>query len=325
MSIDTKRLLSRRPARRQVLWAIGIGGLFLALAAFVHFGYLFGWEWTGFPQKNLFDWLQIAVLPVAVAIGTFALNRAAQRRDAHAQREQRERDAAAQQEQRERDMAAQQEQREREQAIEAGRAEESALQAYLDYMSRMLTDPDRPLRRSHLGDDLSLAARAQTLTVLARLESGERKGSVIQFLSEAGLINGTYLVISLRGAYLQEARLQGANLQRAHLQRAYLKGAYLIGANLQEAHLQFAHIYVADLQRADLKGAGLRGALLQYANLQGAHLKGAYLEGANLRDAKGLTQDQIEETFGDDYTILPEGINPPKSWSVSTDESAEDE
>jgi hypothetical protein len=195
MSIEVKRLFSRRPTRREGLWAITIGCLLVALAVFIYFGY--GWDWTGFQGNKFFNWLQILVsasIPVAVAIGTFALNRAAKRRDDD---------------------------------IETQRAEEASLEAYLDYMSGMLIDPEQPLRRSHMGDNLSVVARAQTLTVLGRLEDGYRKRSVLQFLYEAGLINTKYPVIDLDGANLEEASLDGANLKGAHLPGAILYGAIL--------------------------------------------------------------------------------------------------
>ena len=326
-----KRLLLWRSTRRQLPWAIGIGCSLVALAAFIFFGYRFSWDWTGFPAKRLFDWIQILVIPVAVAIGTFALNRAAKKRDDTAQ---------------------------------ARAAEESSLQSYLEYISRMLTDPDRPLRRSLMGDNLSVVARAHTLTVLGRFEDGERKRSVLQFLYEAGLINRNYTVINLQGANLQRAYLpltnlayanlrradlQGADLRRANLQGANLQGfllyADLQGANLQEVNLrginlqganlqraylrrvilQGADLRRADLQGADLQGANLQGADLRRANLQGANLQGADLrradlQGANLQGAEGLTQDLLNPAFGDDTTTLPEWIDNPKSWSARNDE-----
>ena len=263
MGTNAKRLLGKR-----ALWVIGVCFLLLAIAVFVYLGYHFSWRWTGFPQKRLFDWIQILVIPVAIAIGTFVLNRAAKRRDDEAQ----------------------QEQRESEEAIETARAEEASLQAYLDYISRLLTDPDRPLRRTHMGDNLSVVARAQTLTVLGRLEDEARKRSVLQFLQEAGLIDRTYPVVNLRGADLQGANLIGAYLQEANLQEVYLQEAYL-----QEANLEGAYLQEADLQGADLQGAKLRGA-------------------------QNLIQGQVEQAFGDDDTTLPVGIDRPKSWSARTDE-----
>jgi len=302
----------------------------VALAFFVYLGY--GWDWTGFQGNKLFDWLLILVsasIPVAVGIGTFALNRGAKRRDDEA---------------------------------ETQRAEEASLQAYLDYMSGMLINPEQPLRRSHMGDNLSVVARAQTLTVLGRLEDGYRKGSVLQFLYEAGLINKKYPVIDLKGADLSGAALSSANvegtyLQGANLHRANLQEANLLGANLQEAIFQDAKLRYAnlqganllgaklqnaDLQGADLQGADLQGAILQdaklrYANLLGANLLGANLLGADLLEADllganlqeaildeailhgallqyahGLTQDQLEAALGTEDTTLPEGIDRPK-------------
>ena len=252
-------------------WLLMVLGLLLVLIAA---GYILDWQWTGFPQERLFDWIQILAIPVAVAIGAFVLNRAAQRRDDDAQRK-REQES----------QKAQQEQREREEAIEVRREEEAALQAYLDYISQMLTDPDRPLRRSHLGDNLSVVARAQTLTVLGRLQDGMRKRSILQFLNEAGLISGNGSIISLLRADLRGANLEGANLYQA---------------NLQEASLQEAS--------------------LQGANLQGANLQGADLRGACLQAARGLTQEQIDWTIGLNETELPEGLNHPKLWSQGIEE-----
>ncbi len=86
--------------------------------------------------------------------------------------------------------------------IEERRAQDEALQAYLDQISQMLTDEDRPLQRARLGDRLSTVARARTLTVLPRLDS-IRKRSVVQFLYESGLINREGTVLSLVSANLE--------------------------------------------------------------------------------------------------------------------------
>jgi uncharacterized protein YjbI with pentapeptide repeats len=255
----------------------------VALAVFIALSYVFIWEWTGFPQKSLFDWIQILVIPIAVAIGTFILNRAAKRRD----------------------DAAQLEQRKQAEAVEVRCEEEAALQAYFDYMSGMLTDPDRPLRRSYLGDALSVAVRAQTLTVLGRVQSGERKRSVLHFLYEARLISKKHPIISLVGARLERVDLSGSNLSGAYLERVFLFFADLSGTNLEEAilenatfwavdleganlrraKLEGAHLYTSDFQDANLQGASLQGAEIGGIYLEGDYLEGAYLEGTDLRGA----------------------------------------
>ena len=135
---------------------------------------------------------------------------------------------------------------------------------------------------------------------------------------------------NLRGADLKEANLYGAHLEEAHLFQAHLEGAnlyqaHLDGANLSEAHLKGADLSLAELQganlfQAHLKGARLWHAMLQNANLREAHLEGAnlgaYLEGtdlkrarlagADLREAQGLTWEQIDQAIIDEQTKLPD-------------------
>jgi uncharacterized protein YjbI with pentapeptide repeats len=185
-------------------------------------------------------------------------------------------------------------QKTRELNIARSRAQDEALQAYLDQMSQMLTDKERPLHRAQRLDHLSIVARARTLTVLPRLDSG-RKRSVLQFLRESQLINVNRTVVTLIGADLQGANLQMSLMDNANLRGVDLRGAtlhltLLTGADLQEANLQganllSAHMEQASLHAADLKSAELGGAHLYRANLTSANLESANLESADLRDA----------------------------------------
>src|SRR5215213_3477259 len=110
-------------------------------------------------------------------------------------------------------------QRQRELVLAEQRAQDEALQEFLDHMSQLLTDEARPLHRAQLGDSLSTVARARTLTVLTRLD-GDRKGSVVRFLYESGLITKNRLILDLRSADLSRANLSGANLSGAYLRDA---------------------------------------------------------------------------------------------------------
>jgi len=75
----------------------------------------------------------------------------------------------------------------------------------------------------------------------------------------------------------------------------------------------------------DLSGADLTNADLSDADLSGANLSGAILEGANLSGAEHLTQQELEEAFGDEHTQLPAGLKLPAHWGVKTDEQTEGE
>jgi uncharacterized protein YjbI with pentapeptide repeats len=130
---------------------------------------------------------------------------------------------------------------------------------------------------------------------------------------------------NLSFAHLENASLSGAHLEQAliffaHLENASLSGAHLETAILAQAHLEGAILKKAHLEKAILLAAHLEGAHLDGAHLEGVHFDGAHLEGATFHGATGLTQDQIERTFGDAKTELPEGLIPPlKSgrWSGS--------
>ena len=60
-------------------------------------------------------------------------------------------------------------------------------------------------------------------------------------------------------------------------------------------------------------------------NLAGVNFSGAYMlrtrfEGADLSQAKGLIQQQIEISCGDDKTKLPNDLQRPAAWPCAEDE-----
>ena len=61
------------------------------------------------------------------------------------------------------------------------------------------------------------------------------------------------------------------------------------------------------------------------ADLDEATLTGTRLRGANLSGAEHLTQEELEEAFGDEHTQLPAGLKLPAHWGVKTDEQTEGE
>jgi uncharacterized protein YjbI with pentapeptide repeats len=218
------------------------------------------------------------------------------------------------------------------------RAQDEALQAYLNQMSEMLlpSSKDLPsLYKAHPGDRLSSVARARTLTVLLRL-GDDGKAQVVQFLYESGLIARDHPILALnwanlRGVALINTNLSGANLSGANLYRAILSGslrkADLSGAILDQAYLQGVDLSGANLgprqlSEAELRWARARGhylpghsrlveADLRGADLSGAILSGALLESADLRYANltgvvGVTPDKLAE-----LTSLLEGATMP--------------
>jgi uncharacterized protein YjbI with pentapeptide repeats len=215
-------------------------------------------SWTGFQGKTVWDFLQLLIVPLVLAvIGLwFATQQDARQQQFENQRAEAERKLVQQ------------------------RAQDEALQAYLDQMNNLLLEHN--LRDSEEDSEVRTLARARTLTVLGRLDS-ERNSAILQFLREAQLISGTDPVVRLSKSNLHDADLRGANLNGIHLSEADLRGADLSRANLSEADLSNAFLSNAFLSNADLRGAVLRGAVLSNADL--------YM--ANLSGAKGLTNEEL--------------------------------
>jgi hypothetical protein len=205
--------------------AVGIIVLLIVCIVFALAVHWLGWDWTGFnryigpelrpnqqyrSEKTLWDWLQLLVIPLMLAIGGFWFNQTQKSRDerATAQRTKTEREIAADNQ---RDVA---------------------LQAYLDKMSELLLH--EKLRDSAAEDEIQKIARVRTLTVLRGLDP-IRKAGVIQFLHESGLIDIEKCIINLRGADLRRAGLRGAILRGATLREADLSRADLSRATLRGA------------------------------------------------------------------------------------------
>jgi uncharacterized protein YjbI with pentapeptide repeats len=139
---------------------------------------------------------------------------------------------------------------------------------------------------------LSVVARARTLTVLTKLEKKrtldkERKGSVVQFLYESGLITKARRILDL-----SKADLFMADLYWAKLSEANLHGVYLIKANLIKANLSGAYLIEADLVDADLSDANLSNAWLRHADLS---------------RVRGLTDEQIAAARTLEGATMPNG------------------
>jgi len=275
----------------------------------------------GFRGMTVRDWLQMLIVPlVLVGIGFLfdTQQDARQRAMEEQQRLVEERRAEAQQE------------------VEEQRAQDTALQAYLDQMSLLMLEKD--LHDSEAGSDVRTLARARTLTVLRRLD-GVRKGSVVQFLAESDLIVKDSSVLDLTGADLREvilndadlsgtelsgldfnpppydgpAQLFGTNLSDADLSHAILGATDLHNARLIRADLSNANLGEAYLRGADLSGADLSNALLQdtflydprfpedAADLSGADLSDTYLEGAK------VTEEQLEQASSLEGATMPNG------------------
>ena len=138
-------------------------------------------------------------------------------------------------------------------------------------------------------------------------------------LANADLSDANLETADLSGANLAMADLSDAELLNADLSNADLSNADLSGANLANADLSGANLAMADLSGANLAMANLSGADLWEADLSGANLEGILLVGTQLKDSRGLTDEMLEQAFGDVNTSLPNGLYRPANWGSRED------
>jgi uncharacterized protein YjbI with pentapeptide repeats len=109
----------------------------------------------------------------------------------------------------------------------------------------------------------------------------------------------------VKGARLADSRMQYADAYAAFLVNADLRHAILSHAILSSANLFHANLSHAKLISADLDGADLRNANLEDADFSGANLLTTNLKGVDLRQVKGLSKIQLEQSVTDGETHVP--------------------
>jgi hypothetical protein len=231
-------------------------------------------------QKTLWDWMELLIVPLAIAFSLAGVGMAERRNERRIADERIKQDRA---------IADERVTQERE--LSESRAQEAAMEAYLEQMSTLLLDKN--LGTSEPGDESRVIARVWTLTILRRL-TGERKGVVVRFLYESELIQvgenksgemGPDVVISLANADLTHAILAHTNLANACLPQVNLMHGNLAQVNLTNAYFTNAILTSANLAGAILTNADLMSAILTNANLVGTIFTNAVLVRANLTNA----------------------------------------
>lgn len=233
------------------------------------------------PDRTLWDWLSLLGVPISLTLlGTWLQS---------SQRQQAEyRDKIR-----------------REQA--ESKANEEALQAYIDRISTFLLDKnlltmaEQKKGTASFGNKLKPSdskvldsavdvVRAQTLSLLRRFgNDGIRKGSTIRFLVETDVLKK--LDISLDRADLSHADLSGVNLAKVSLK----------GTNLSYANLSYAN-----LNDTEMQGSNLQAADLTYSKLEGCNLLETNLKGTNFREATHSVTTTIEMTRK--MRLFPESV-----------------
>jgi uncharacterized protein YjbI with pentapeptide repeats len=233
------------------------------------------------PGKTLWDWLQLLLVPVVLAIVAFSFNAG---------------------------------QASVNQQLEQQSNQEQVVNTFLGQMSSLLLQYN--LHGSPLGDPKRAIAQAITLSALDRLDS-QHKNIIILFLYRADLLKYHYYknnetecgdpkalkkqfsdeqpIITLSqgniaGVTINDLKLSCIDLHNMHLEGSNFSTSVLDRADLgislaKGADFSYTSMNSASLYYLDLSEANLQGAQLQYANMRGICLSHARLDSADLQHA----------------------------------------
>jgi uncharacterized protein YjbI with pentapeptide repeats len=254
--------------------------------------------------KTLWDWMELLIIPLSISIGVIIFNYLEKRNELNLEKE---------------------------------KMRGEVLYEYINSMTKMILDESFS---GYSSLKQITIARIKTLTALRMLD-GDRKGILINFLFEAGLIGGVEeevesnrgisvykeAIISLRGADLSYAFLTGDyryEIPNPRMGNQNFEGHELWGIDLSGSNLSFAILDKVDLTDSKLVSANCRnasfincrcvntnfsnanctGANFQQANFQNADFSNANLENANLSRS-----NIFSSRFVHYYNPNPEGFS----------------
>ena len=147
---------------------------------------------------------------------------------------------------------------------------------------------------------ISQPSEAQSAAEIAKAKSGQSCQGCNLFQAD----------FSYQG--IRDVDLSGSRLRQSNLSLSTMNGVDFSGANLSIANLFGGRFTGANFSRANLQSATLVGGYFSGANFSGANLAGANLSGAELQRALGLTQSQLDQACGDQFTELRAGLTIPR-------------
>jgi uncharacterized protein YjbI with pentapeptide repeats len=240
--------------------------------------------WTGFGNynevagvqrsKTLWEWLDLLLIPFVVGIIAWSFKEA-------------EKETASK--------------------SEYERSQNETLDSFVNIMTELITKHNLANKSSSL--ETKIIARTRINLAFSNL-NGARKGQVLQFLFESGLIDYNPK-INIIGGNMKNTILDGIVLSKSEI-----KGVYFNNATIKEANLNEAIFTSCDFTKADLSKSLVINTNFSYTNLTKSKLKnmdltsvnfeGANLTKADLRGSK-IRQEQLNTIFN------KEGIKTTKS------------
>lgn len=266
----------------------------LALSAGIIYTLIHYYEdWTGFgprvtyqnfePGRTLWDWLQLLIVPVILALAAYYFTRTERRNELKIARE---RDETAR-------------------AIASDDRHERELQYYLDKMTELILE--KGLIESGENSEIRVVARARTLTVLSTIDP-PRKIQVLRFLREISEGNNFAVLFTMRGANFsgllnkkQDESSRGIKAvdqdALGNLAGMYLFGSMIIQMSCTEALFSFSDLRSAHFSHSDLPMSSFGGANLRDVFFWECDLTKSDFASADLSETKFFQCNLTGATF----------------------------
>lgn len=215
-------------------------------------------KWTGFgpydekvdgPRgKTLWDWLDLMIIPLTIGFIGFLYKEADQEKSINKQKE---------------------------------KDQLTNVDSFFKILTELITKNN--LLNNTSNDPNRIIARTRSIQALDEADS-ERKGQILQFIYESGLIN-LKPILNLNGVNAKKSNLEGIVLRYAEI-----RGAYFNNSCLKNTFLDNSCFISCDFSNSNFTECSLNNTDLSYTNLSNTNLKNLNLltvnfEGANLNNA----------------------------------------
>lgn len=123
---------------------------------------------------------------------------------------------------------------------------------------------------------------------------------------------------TIQGINLCDVNLYMRTYPNSNLNRADMTGACACRSNMRGSSMlgvecRGTDFVQADLRDCDMRGSNLAGSNCRFADLRGTDLRGCCIWGADFSEAITDSRTCFEDVSYDQYTIFPEGYEPPHS------------
>jgi uncharacterized protein YjbI with pentapeptide repeats len=194
-------------------------------------------KWSGINGKTAWDLAELLIIPLFLAMVAYYFNRT----------------------QKEVEQSIAEQQRQSDQKIANDRLQENELQTFYDRMTELLLDKN--LRSSGTNDEVRSIARTRTITTLRNLDEN-RRGFIIQFLFEAGLINQLQPIIALKNADLRRIVFSRSQIHQISLEHTIMTDSTLYKSVFQDVNFSKSDLSGAKFDRTSCLGCNFDDANL---------------------------------------------------------------